>query len=362
MHVKACGIDAGSESWAIASAVDGKLEKYTEVSTKKIVENPHEIIDAVNTLGTFDAVSAPSGYGLPLKKLGELSEKDFEELLLKKKSEGGKAVVGLEKVLREMKKRGLNAFVLPGVKHLPTVPSYRKINRIDLGTPDKVCACAAAIEDYCAGEGMEYGDASFLFAEVGSAFNAFLAVDSGKIVDGIGGSCASMGMKARGKVDAELAYLIMEKKDVFRGGLEDAEKICEGAREAFLEGVLKDLNSLRVSLDCKRVVLSGKNACELKKELELRGSEFEFEELRIRGCERMALNGNGESKQELEFERDASGSGLVGFEEFEIEKNVKAAAFGAALVADGLAGGRMKRLVEAMRLKEAKGSVFDFIC
>ncbi|MBI5158800.1 DUF1464 family protein [Candidatus Micrarchaeota archaeon] len=324
MRVKACGIDPGTKTWAIATTTDGKLDGYAEIDTKEAVESPRKIIDAVNSFGEFDAIAAPSGYGLPLKKTSELNEQDFELLLLKKNER--KAIVGLERVLREMKASGMNAFVLPGVKHLQTVPDYRKINKIDLGTPDKVCACAAAIEDYCVKEKREYAEASFLFAEIGSAFNAFLAVDCGKIVDGIGGSCASMGKKARGRVDAELAYLMQEKANVFSGGLEDAEKKCEGAREAFLEGISKDLNALRVSLDCRRVVLSGRNAGELKKELELRGSEFEFEELKLE------------------------------------KKNVKAAAVGAALVADGLAGGRMQALVGNMKLKESRGSVLEFIC
>ena len=38
---------------------------------------------------------------------------------------------------------------------------------------------------------------------------------------------------------------------------------------------------------------------------------------------------------------------------------VKEAAWGAALIADGLAGGRYRELVEVMRLREARGTVLD---
>ncbi len=323
--VRACGIDPGSRTWAVALTSNAELEEYAEIPTKKIIETPREIVEIINSFGEVEAVSAPSGYGLPLKKISELSERDFELITLKKKEERGQGAVGVESVLREMKKERVNAFVLPGVKHLPTVPDYRKINKIDLGTPDKVCACAAAMELFCEKNECDYEGASFLFAEIGSAFNAFLAVDGGRIVDGIGGSCASMGRRARGKVDAELAYTMKEKNDVFSGGLEDAEKACSDAFEAFIEGILKDLNMLRASVDCKKVVLSCRDASELKMKLELRGSEFEFEELKF-----------GDGK-------------------------MKPAAVGAALVADGLAGGKKKELIEALKIKESSGSVFDFV-
>jgi predicted butyrate kinase (DUF1464 family) len=44
-----------------------------------------------------------------------------------------------------------------------------------------------------------------------------------------------------------------------------------------------------------------------------------------------------------------------------ISKDVKEAAQGAALVANGLAGGRYKPLVENLKIREAKGTVLDYV-
>jgi len=44
-----------------------------------------------------------------------------------------------------------------------------------------------------------------------------------------------------------------------------------------------------------------------------------------------------------------------------LAKVAKEAAQGAALLADGLAGGQYEKLVDFMRIKEAKGTVLDHI-
>ena len=55
--------------------------------------------------------------------------------------------MGLQNVIVAMKEKDWNAYTIPGVKHLPTVPDYRKINKIDLGTADKVCSTVVGIRN-----------------------------------------------------------------------------------------------------------------------------------------------------------------------------------------------------------------------
>ena len=60
--------------------------------------------------------------------------------------------------------------------------------------------------------------------ELGGAFSAALAIERGRIVDGLGGSCAPIGGRSCGALDAEAAYLLgagLSKETVFSGGALD---------------------------------------------------------------------------------------------------------------------------------------------
>jgi predicted butyrate kinase (DUF1464 family) len=73
---------------------------------------------------------------------------------------------------------------VPGVIHLDTVPAHRKLNRIDLGTADKLCAAGLGIHDQCERRGRAPDQVSFILIELGGAFTAGVAVERGQVVDG----------------------------------------------------------------------------------------------------------------------------------------------------------------------------------
>lgn len=318
------GIDAGSSRWSIAFLTDGKLSAYREMGSAEAKRRTRRIADLV---AAADVVAAPSGYGLPLTHVSKLTARDFRLLAFKRERE---SILGLTALLRELKQRGINAYVLPGAKHLPTVPDWRKINKLDLGTPDKVAACACAIATLARKKSIRFDETTFLFAELGSFFNAFLTVEEGRIIDGVGGSCASMGWRARGAVDSELVGKMAGgrmagKRFVFSGGVIDARRACRDAERAYWEGVLKDLARLRVALDAKEVVLSGALAGKAKEKLEVLGAGFSF----------FDLQGYWHGR--------------------------KPAAIGAAMLADGIAGGEFHPLFDCMEIDGASGSILDFV-
>ena len=210
----------------------------------------------------------------------------------------------------------------PGAIHLPTIPGYRKWNRIDLGTADKVASVALGIADQAQRLGVDVAETSFVLLELGGAFSAALAVDGGRIVDGCGGSSGPIGARACGAMDAEVAYLIgaaLSKRTVFSGGALDSP---DGPL-ALEEGAAKAALALTVSVPAPReILLTGRLAPGMV---------------------------------------EALGARLAHVAPVRLAAGVKAAAHGAAMLADGLAGGRYAALVDRLGVRDASGSVLDHL-
>src|SRR5205085_7675141 len=122
-----------------------------------------------------------------------------------------------------------------GVIHLPTVPAHRKINRIDLGTPDKLCVAALAPEGFRG-----------CVVELGTAFTACVVLDGGRVVDGVGGSGGPVGWASPGAWDGETAYLLspLGKRDLFAGGARAVPNAVTG-QTWFRESLVKAVAGLR---------------------------------------------------------------------------------------------------------------------
>jgi predicted butyrate kinase (DUF1464 family) len=221
------------------------------------------------------------------------------------------------------------------VIQLDTVPRHRKLNRVDLGTADKVCAAALAIADQSDRRARPPAEVSLVLLELGGAFTAGIAVESGRIVDGLGGSSGPIGWRAAGALDGEVAFLAgeMTKAMVFSGGVEsvigDDPALAPIALEAYVEGAARAARQLQSAApDADEIVLSGRMASEPA----------------VRQALAPALAGLGDVRP------------LVGF-----AGRARQGAQGAALVADGLAGGTRQGLVDRLRIREATGTVLDHL-
>jgi predicted butyrate kinase (DUF1464 family) len=176
---------------------------------------------------------------------------------------------------------------------------------------------------------------SLVLLELGGAFTAGLAVERGQIVDGLGGTAGPIGWRAAGALDGEVAFLAggVTKGMLFDGGIERIVETDPSLRatalDAYVEGAARAARLLRTAApSADAVLLSGRHAADPD----------------IHGRLGAALADLGEVRR------------LAGF-----ATRAKQGAQGAALLADGLAGGAHRQLVERLGIREAKGTVLDHL-
>jgi predicted butyrate kinase (DUF1464 family) len=355
--VKVVGIDPGTKSFDLCGLEDGKLILDKSIDCKSVIKNPKVIVETIKRLGNVDLVLGPSGYGLPLVSIDKITNRELFLLTLKRKDEikrlekkGNRLeILGMTRVIKELKELNCKVVFCPSVIQLATVPKHKKINKIDMGTSDKLCSTALAVYEQANRLKIDYSETSFIMVEMGHAFNAVIGVKNGKIVDGIGGSSGSMGFRSIGFMDSELAYLLspIKKMDLYYGGVCSVSKLgnyepkllvklvkendynANLAWYAFHEGIEKSVVSILVSVkEPKEIILCGRLS---------RVKEFYSEvEKRLRNYAKVKR--------------------IRGF-----ARNAKEAAQGAALIADGLANGEFLRLIEVMRIRDSMGTSLDYI-
>ncbi len=343
---RVAGVDPGTVSFDLCVLQDGEPVLEQVFATGLLSDDPAPLLRTIEEHGPYDLVYGPSGYGLPLLAAADVGEPELAQMVLVRpdESRAEAGVGGMRSLLRALTRSGLPIVFGPGVIHLPSVPGYRKYNRIDLGTADKVCAAACAIADQSARRGIALAQTSMVLLELGGAFTAALAIAGGQIVDGVGGSSGPIGMRAAGALDGEVAYLLgqaLRKNTLFTGGALDPtgrldtsdlgalwrdSAYAEGWT-ALLEAAAKAVRGLLVSAPAPlEIVVSGRLA--------------RLPELVAR----------------LAFSlRDIAPVTAL------LRTRASTAAYGAALLADGLAGGDNAGLVDALGLKKAGGSALDHL-
>ena len=340
------GIDPGTVSIDLCGLEDGRVFLDASLPTAEALGAPEAFVARLEALGPLDLVAGPSGYGLPLVDARAVGETELRLAYLAPEGEVG-GIGGLRTLARVLARSALTVTFTPGVVHLPTVPAHRKVNRVDMGTADKVCAAALAIHEQATRRGCPEDEVSLILLELGGAFSAALAVERGQIVDGAGGSAGPMGVRAAGALDGEVAFLAgtVTKALLFRGGASavadeaSPDALTAGATprarlawEAYLESAVKAVAALTVIVPAPReVVLSGRVAA-------LAG-------VRDTLAARLVRVAVGATVRLL------GGFAAV----------AKQGAQGAALIADGLAGGAHAPLVRAMRLRDACGTALDHL-
>jgi predicted butyrate kinase (DUF1464 family) len=330
--LRVAGCDPGTGSLDVLVLEDGAVRSQHRFAPADLHADPTLPARWLAGQGPLDLVAGPSGYGLPLVHSAHCTDRDLALMSLVRPEERGTAggVAGFSAVVRALRDSALPVVFLPGVIHLATVPRYRKVNRVDLGTPDKLCVAALALQQYGTRRGWEYGDVDLCVVELGSAFTACLLLRGGVVVEGLGGTSGPFGWQSGGAWDGELAYLLgpLAKRDLFAGGAAACDR-TEG-QALFRESLVRAVAGLRAVQPFEEVALSG------------------------RLLETEPALADGVAGDLAKFGTVARLGSLPG-------AWVKHAAQGAALLADGLAGGRYAELADHLGLRGAHGTVLDWL-
>ncbi|MBY0527841.1 MAG: DUF1464 family protein [Gemmataceae bacterium] len=332
MALRVAGMDPGTSSLDVLVLEDGAVAGQVRFDSAALRADPGLPVRWLVERGPLDLIAGPSGYGLPLIRLADCTDRDFALMSLMRADDLGRrdGLVGLSALLPELRAAGLPVVFLPGVIHLATVPIHRKLNRVDLGTPDKLCVAALALDRHAAKGDLRQFSACVV--ELGSAFSACVVLRGGKIVAGLGGTSGLFGAQSGGAWDGEAAYVLspLAKHDLFTGGLASAPDPMQG-QTRFRESLLQAIAGLQTVAPFDHMILSGRLL-----ETEPALADAVTADLRPLGT----------------VERLPSLPGAW----------VKHAAQGAAILANGLAGGASSPLVEHLELRRAAGSILDWLC
>jgi predicted butyrate kinase (DUF1464 family) len=327
--VRVAGSDPGTSGLDLLLLDDGSVVDQRSFQPTDLARNPGLLADLFESWAPIDLAAAPSGYGLPLVRGGALTDDHIEQMSLVRPRDRGQesGVVGFRAWVRAFRTAGVPVVFMPGGLHLPTIPDYRKVNSVDLGTADKVCVAALALWFDSLESGM-FDRSTFAAVEIGTAFSAILVVERGQLINAAAGTRGPIGIMSQGSWDGELAYWRgpLSKNDLFRGGLND---LGQYGPDAFRESLVRHLAAVQALTPFERIYLSGRG-------------------LTHRGVAALVHEASAR------FGRVIKLASLPG-------ASVKHAAQGSALLADALVGGRFAPLAESLKLTSAAGSVWDWI-
>lgn len=341
--MRAVGIDPGTGSFDFFGMDGDKVILDTTIPVPQIAENPEILLDVLHGVMPLDIIVGPSGYGLPITPVKDMGERELNLMVPDDKSIP--LYDGIRMVLRLMKGEGLPVYFTPGVIHLNTVPGYRKANKMDMGTADKVCCSVLAVCDQAEHLDIKYDETSFILAEIGFAFNAVIGVSRGKIVDGLGGTAGGPGFITVGTLDAETAIRIgkFPGAAIFTGGAKDAGDKADLTPEEMAEDPERFAASWNMMLESiQKSIMAMLVSVESPKEILLSGRLSRIPEISAALVKRL-----GKYAPVRPVGRKA--------------EVAKEAAEGAYMIGEGLMGGKYKNLIATMELEHAKGTMYDHI-
>ena len=232
--VKAVGIDSGTKTMDIFGFddKDGSIIIDIAIPRDEITKSAKLVVEKLREtqarFGKIDAIVGPSGYGMQLKIAKQATDEEIAEATFVTQADIKRRlrIIGLRELMLLLRSADdLNTYFTQGIIHLVTVPKYRKVNKIDMGTSDKLLSVVLAVKDQAERLKVSYMETSFILLEVGFGYTSAMAIQNGQVVDAMAGTAGFPSFLGMGFLDSEVAYAVanatenFSKQLLFAGGV-----------------------------------------------------------------------------------------------------------------------------------------------
>src|SRR5215468_11791463 len=97
---RVAGCDPGTSSLDILAVEDGRVIGQVRIEPDELRADPTLPVQWLRETGPFDLIAGPSGYGLPLVRAADCSDRELSLMTLMRRddSAGGKGLPGLSAV------------------------------------------------------------------------------------------------------------------------------------------------------------------------------------------------------------------------------------------------------------------------
>ncbi len=195
--VKAIGIDSGTKTMDIFGFddKDGSIIIDIAIPRDEITKSAKLVVEKLREtqtrVGKIDAIVAPSGYGMQLKKAKEATDEEIAEATFVSEADVKRRlrIIGLRELMQLLREADdLNTCFTQGVIHLARFQNTEKPTKSIWEHQTNFYSVVLAVKDQAERLKIPYEQTSFILLEVGFGYTSALAVSNGQIVDAMAGT------------------------------------------------------------------------------------------------------------------------------------------------------------------------------
>ncbi|MDQ2906053.1 MAG: DUF1464 family protein [Chloroflexota bacterium] len=251
------GIDYDVASWKTCVMENGRVVDLSSFASPAAMFTSIE-----HTCARYPepCIALAMGLGAPLVSPGQLTEQQRSQLIPASWDEHDR--LAAQGFLIDIIALNVSSFALPGVRHLPAVPAYRKLRHLDMGSAGKVASVVLLLQRLHEREAA-WSEMRFLFLEAHSYARSILVIEDGQVINGTGETVGSLVLPARSTPASEAeGFQQVDEREAAKHGASEAE-----FEQAFWEGLMQDVAGLLAIHHHEDIVVAGQRAHDLSERL-----------------------------------------------------------------------------------------------